>query len=220
MAIQPIVHHTITEYWITIVLFSCLAVLAWVKAAYPKKIVLLFREVFTLELAFEEKSISPPSIALFTVFLSCCVLLIIQLIHNFGIKLHANEIEEIGIISAAILGFYAIKTILVLISGFIFEEQSCAWEYISEIYIYAHFFGLLLLPLMIINVYGQNINHLVFDEVIVCCIAILLLYRTVKMLIFMINKGLRMIYLFLYICAFEILPLALFIRYGIMNLPR
>jgi len=142
----------------------------------------------------------------------------VELIHNFGIKLRADQIEELGLISLGILVFYAGKTLVIILSGFIFEEQARAWEYISEIYIYSHFLGIVLLPLMIINVYAGNIDHKLFDEVVVGCIAVLFLYRTIKMFIFMINKGLRMMYLFLYICGLEILPLALFIRYGIMNL--
>jgi hypothetical protein len=218
LTIHPIIRYPGTEYWITALLFACLAILAWVKTAYPKKMLLLVREVFTTELSFEEKSITPSSIALFIIFVCCNVLLIMQLIHNYGVKLHVNEAQEIGIIALAILLYYIAKTIVVFISGFIFEQQSNAWEYITEIYVYAHFLGILLLPLMFINIYGTNIDHKLFDEIIVGCIATLLVYRTIKMFILMINKGLRMMYLFLYICALEILPLALFIRYGVMSL--
>ncbi len=217
MVINPLIHHTGPEYWVTIVLFISLAILAWVKTAYPRKFVLLFREVFTQELAFEEKSITPSSIALFIVFLCSSVLLITQLIQFFNFKVHLKEGEEVGIIALGILCFYIGKTVLVWLTGFIFEEASKAWEYISEVYIFAHFLGIVLLPLMVINVYASYIDHKVFDEVIVGAIAALLLYRTIKIFISMINKGLRTMYLFLYICALEILPLALFIRYGIVN---
>lgn len=218
LSINPIIRHTGTEYWVTALLLACLVLLAWVKTAYPKKMLLLVREVFTSELSFEEKSISPSSIALFIIFICCSTLLIMQLMHNYGIGLHFNEAEQIGIIAAILVFFYILKTIIIFISGFIFEEQSNAWEYITEIYIFSHFLGIILLPLMIINVYASNINNRLFDEIIVGAIAALLLYRTIKMFILMINKGLRMMYLFLYICALEIVPLALFIRYGVMSL--
>jgi hypothetical protein len=217
MTIHPVLRYTGTEYWVTILLFSCVTILAWVKTAYPRKLNLLFREVFTQELAFEEKSITPSSIALFIIYLSCSVLLAIQLVQIFKLRIHYNETEEIGVLALGILGFYVGKTTLIWLSGFIFEEQVSAWEYISEVYIFAHFLGIVLLPLMIINIYAGFIDHKLFDELVMGCIAILLVYRTIKMIIFMINKGLRMMYLFLYICALEILPLALFIRYGIMN---
>jgi len=216
--INPIIRYSGTEYWVTALLFACVLILAWVKTAYPKKMLLLVREVFTNELSFEEKSISPSSIALFVIFICCTVLLIMQLINAYGIKLHVSQAQEVIIIAGGVLIFYIAKTAAIYISGFIFEEQSNAWEYITEIYIYAHFLGILMLPLMFINIYGSNIDHKLFDEIIVGCIAALLLFRTIKMFILMINKGLRLMYLFLYICALEIVPLALFIRYGVMSL--
>jgi len=218
MAIHPVIRFSGTEYWVSILLFACLVMLAWVKAAFPKKLPLLVREVFTGDLAQEEKSITTSSIALFIVFIGCNVILITQLLHNYGVKLHAGMFEQIGLIAVGVVVYYLAKTAIIFISGFIFQEETNAWEYITEIYLFSHFLGIMLLPLMIINVYADNINHKLFDEIVVGCIAALLLFRTIKMFITMINKGLRMIYLFLYICALEILPLALFIRYGIMNL--
>lgn len=218
LTIQPLIRNNGTEYWITAILFICLIILAWVKIAYPKKMLVLVREVFTNELSFEEKSITPSSIALFLIFVCCSVLLIMQLIKAYGIKLQVNEAQEVVIISGSVLVFYIAKTAAIYISGFIFEEMSNAWEYITEIYVFSHFLGIILLPLMIINAYWGNINHKLFGEIIVGSIAALLLFRTIKMFILMINKGLRLMYLFLYICALEIVPLALFIRYGVMSL--
>jgi len=218
MVIHPLIRFTGTEYWVSITLFVCLIILAWVKVAFPKKLPLLVREVFTGDLAQEEKSITTSSIALFTIFLCCNVVLITQLLNNYGVKLHAGIVEQIGLIALGTIIYYFAKTAVIFISGFIFQEESNAWEYITEIYLFSHFLGIVLLPLMIINAYAGNIDHKLFNEIIVGCIAALLLFRTIKMFILMINKGLRMIYLFLYICALEILPLALFIRYGIMNL--
>lgn len=215
---HAVIRATGTEYWITVILFACLAILAWVKVAYPKKFPLIVREVFTSELAYEEKSITPSSIALFAIFLCCSALFISQLIHNYGIKLHPGKAEEFGLIVLVVILFYLVKTLIIFITGFIFQEQSNAWEYITEIYVFSHFMGIVLLPVMIIDAYTSNLNHKLFGEIVAGCIALLFLYRTIKMFIVMINKGLRVMYLFLYICALEILPLALFIRYGIMNL--
>lgn len=216
--VNPVLRNPGPPYWITALLFACLAILAWVKVAYPRKIPLLVREVFTNELAFEEKSITSSSVALFVIFLCCNVLLITQLMHTYGVKLKYTPLQEFGLVALAVMVFYVTKTLVIMLMGFIFNEQSNAWEYISEIYVFAHFLGILLLPFMFINIFGNHINHRLFDEILAGFIALLMLFRTVKMFILMINKGLRMMYLFLYICAFEIIPLALFIRYGIMNL--
>jgi len=217
MKIQPELRLTGTEHWITIVLFTCLLLLVWVKAAYPKRLPMLVREVFTGELPLKEKSITPPSIVLFVVFLCCITLLIVKLLPFFLKKPIENQGEEFLIIGFFLLLFYLAKTLLLLVSGFIFDEPSCAWEYISEIYVFARFFGIMLLPLVAIMVYAYGIDHKVFGEIVLGALGLLLVYRTIKMFILMTNKGLRVMYLFLYICALEIVPLALFIKFGLVN---
>lgn len=217
MKIQPELRLPGTEQWITIVILACLFLLAWVKTAYPKKIPLLFREVFVGELPVKEKSITPPSIVLFSIFLCCITLLVIKVTPLFFKKSFSNEAEEFGIIVGGLLLFYIIKTILLLFLGSIFEEQSAAWEYISEIYVFAHLSGILLLPVVALMFYAYGLDHRVFTNIILIVAGALLLYRTIKMIILMTNKGLKLMYLFLYICALEIVPLALFIKYGLIN---
>ena len=217
MKIQPEVRLTGTEHWVTIMLFICLLLFTWVKAAYPKKIALLFTEIFTGEIPVKEKSITPPSIVLFLIYLCCLTLLIMKVLPFFFNNPFGNQAEEFIIIISFFLVFYLAKTLVIYMSGFIFDEQSVAWEYISEIYIFARFFGVLLLPLVAVMVYAYGIDHKVFGEIVLAGIGILLVFRTIKMFILMTNKGLQMMYLFLYICSLEIVPIALFVKYGVMG---
>jgi hypothetical protein len=217
MRIQPELRLTGTEHWVTFVLFICLLLLAWVKAAYPKKLPLLVREVFTGELPIKEKSITPPAVVLFIVFICCLTILILRILPFFLKKPIENFGEEFFIIGLFLLLFYVGKTVLLLLLGVIFDVQSYAWEYITEVYISAHFFGVLLLPLVAIMVYAYGIDHKVLGEIILLVLGLLLVYRTIKMFILMTNKGLKVMYLFLYICALEIVPLALFIKFGLLN---
>jgi hypothetical protein len=217
MNIHPVLRLTGTEHWVTIVLFLCLLLLVWVKAAYPKKLPLLVREVFTGELPVKEKSITPPAVVLFVIFICCLTLLILKLLPFFLKKPIENFGEEFFIIGLFLLIFYVGKTVLLLLLGVIFDEQSHAWEYITEVYVFAHFFGVLLLPLVAIMVYTYDIDHKVLGEIILSVLGLLLVYRTIKMFILMTNKGLKVMYLFLYICALEIVPLALFIKFGLLN---
>ncbi|HXB13763.1 MAG TPA: DUF4271 domain-containing protein [Bacteroidia bacterium] len=217
MKIQPELRLTGTEHWVTIVLFICLLLLVWVKAAYPKKLPLLVREVFTGELPVKEKSITPPAVVLFIIFICCLTILILRILPFFLKKPIENFDEEFFIIGLFLLVFYAAKTVLLLLLGVIFDEQSHAWEYITEVYVFAHFFAVLLLPLVAIMVYAYDIDHKVLGEIILSILGLLLVYRTIKMFILMTNKGLKVMYLFLYICALEIVPLALFIKFGLLN---
>jgi hypothetical protein len=206
-----------TQYWITALFVVCLTLLAWVRTAYPKKIPLLFKEVFTGEIPIKEKSITPPAVVLFVVFLCCTALLTVKALPFFVKKSFDNQAEGFLTIGGALLLFYLAKTVVLFVMGIIFDEQSAAWEYISEIYVFAHLMAIVLLPFVAIMFYSYGLDHRVFGEAVLIVIGALLAWRTIKMFILMTNKGLRVMYLFLYICGLEIVPIALFIKYGLMN---
>ncbi len=218
MDISPNFRFPSTEHWVTALLFLCLLLFTWVKSTNPKKVVLVFREVFTSSISEDDSGINPASIALFVVFLCSSTLLAMQFIHMKGLKIYHSEGREFIAIALFLFIFYIGKTLVILFSGFIFEEQQRAWEYLSEIYVFSHFLGMVLLPATLLFTYASSLNSIQAMEVLSIGIAILYLYRTIKMFILMTNKGLSMMYLFLYICALEILPFALLIKYAQMSL--
>jgi len=218
MNISPNFRFPTTEHWVTALLFTCLLLFTWVKATNPKKVGLLFREVFTVTLSEDDNGINPASIAMFVVFICSTALLVLQVLHIKNMKLFPTTGKEFLMISLFLFLFYMAKTILVFFSGFVFEQQQRAWEYLTEIYVYTHFLGMVLLPAALIVTYATAINDIKVLEGIFIGIGILYAYRTIKMFILMTNKGLSMMYLFLYICALEILPCALLIKYAEMSL--
>ncbi|HWY98367.1 MAG TPA: DUF4271 domain-containing protein, partial [Bacteroidia bacterium] len=74
------------------------------------------------------------------------------------------------------------------------------------------------LPVVLLVTYAPEISSPKVIEAIFIGIGLLFIYRTIKMFILMTNKGLSMMYLFLYICALEILPFALLYKYANMSL--
>jgi hypothetical protein len=113
---------------------------------------------------------------------------------------------------------YIAKTLIILFLGFIFDQSERAWEYVTEMYVFAHFLGMVLLPAALLVTYANEVNSRTIVEAVFAGIALLFVYRTIKMFILMTNKGLSMMYLFLYICALEILPFAVIVKYAKMSL--
>lgn len=206
-----------TEHWTTLLLFICLLFLVWVKAEYPRKIQVIFREALTGELPVKEKGITLPSILLFFIYLTCLSLLLIKIAPLFVKLPFESWWEEFLTLFSILLAYYLAKTLLLLIIGFIFEVQPVAWEYISEIYIFTRLSGILLLPIAAVMIYSYGINLKFWGEIIFAAIALALVFRTGKMFILMMGKGLRTFYLILYICCLEIAPLALFIKFGLLS---
>lgn len=219
MNISPVFRFPSIEHWITALLFLCVLLFTWVKTAYPKKVSLLFREVFTTStMTDNESGINPASIGMFVIFICTSVLLSINLIHQYGINLYQNVGKEFGALALILSIIYIGKTLLILFLGFVFDQQERAWEYITEIYVFAHFLGVMLLPAVLLVTYAIQINSRTILLVVFAAIALLFVYRTIKMFILMTNKGLSMMYLFLYICALEILPFAVIVKYAKMSL--
>jgi len=218
MNLSPNFRFPSTEHWITALLFLCILLFAWVKTAYPKKVSVVFSEVFTSTLPQDDSGINLASIGMFIIFICTSVLLGMNLMHLNKVYLYPNAAEEFASLALFLFVIYIGKTLLILFLGFVFEQQERAWEYLSEIYAFAHFLGIVLLPAALLVTYTTPINSRMALEAVFIGIALLFVYRTIKMFILMTNKGLSMMYLFLYICALEILPFALIVKYAKMSL--
>jgi len=212
MSIVPNLRVSSHEVWVTLLLFVCLLLFAWVNITNPKKIPSLIIGFFRGS-PTEEKSITPDSIALFFIFICTAALLVMQTLRFNGIQTRLNHGEEFLLVALILVAYYILKTIVLLVCGTIFQVESNARDYINEIYASSHLAAMGLLPAVIILTFVNNINEDVFEKGILASIALLFVYRTIKMFILMMNRGLSLIYLFLYLCALEIIPLVLLFEY-------
>jgi Domain of unknown function (DUF4271) len=212
MSIVPSLRVSEHEVWVTVLLFLCLLLFAWVRITNPKKIPSLVSGFFRGG-ATEEKNITPDSIALFFVFICSATLLVMQVFRINGIQTRLNNGGEFLAIGLVLFAYYLLKTIALLLCGVIFQVQADTRDYINEIYASVHLAAIGLLPLVIVLIFVNNINEVVFEKGILALIVLFFLYRTIKMFILMMNRGLSVIYLFLYLCALEIIPLVLLFEY-------
>lgn len=212
MSIVPSLRFSNHEVWVTLLLFVCLLLFAWVRITNPKKIPSLVSGFFRGS-ATEEKTITPDSIALFFVFICCAALLVMQVFQFNNIQTRLTNGEEFLLIGLVLFAYYLLKTIVLLLCGSIFQVESNARDYINEIYASAHLAGIGLLPAVIVLTFVNNIDKDVFEKSVLALIALLFIYRTAKMFILMIKRGLSILYLFLYLCALEIIPLVLLLEY-------
>jgi hypothetical protein len=212
MTILPDFRFSSHEVWVTLVLFFCLLLFVYVRITNPKKIPSLIPAFFSGS-ATEEKTITPDSVALFFVFICSVTLLVMQAFRFHNVQTRLTHFEQFLVIGLVLFAYYILKTIALYICGVIFRVQADARDYISEIYASSHLAAIGLLPAIIVLTFVNNINEDIFEKVILALIALLFLYRTIKMFILMMNRGLSVIYLFLYLCALEIIPLVLLFEY-------
>lgn len=213
MSISPSLRFPAHEVWITTLLFICLLLLAWVRIINPKKIPALVRGFFRGGTT-EEKTITPDSIALFFIFICSSSLLVTQAFQVHGIPTRFNTWEEFLLFGTLLLAYYFIKTVVIFLCGSVFRAESNARDYINEIYASANLAAIGLLPVILLLTFVNNINEGIFEKGVLALFILLFLYRTIKMFIVMMNKGLSVMYLFLYLCALEVIPVVLLIEYG------
>jgi hypothetical protein len=213
MSIVPQLRFPAHEGWITLVLFCCLLLFTWVRVINPQKIPSLvsgfFKGGFT-----GEKTITLDSIALFIIFICSASLLIVQALQVYNIKSRFTMPEEFFGLGIMLLAYYILKTIALLLCGTIFRVQSETGDYISEIYSSAHLAAVGLFPAAVVLTFVNNINISSFEKGILASLLLLFAYRTGKMFILMMNRGLHIVYLFLYLCTLEIIPLVILFEYG------
>lgn len=213
MSIVPHLRFSDQEVWVTLLLFTCLLLFAWVRITNPKKLPSLVTGFFKGGVT-EEKTITPDAIALFFIFICSASLLLVQAFQVHNIKTRFNHAEQFLLLAAVLLAYYFLKTLALLICGSLFKVETSARDYINEIYASAHLAALVLFPAALMLTFIHSINHAVFEKGILAVFLLLFIYRTAKMFILMMNKGLRMIYLFLYLCILEIIPVVLLIEFG------
>ncbi len=213
MSIIPNLRVPNHEVWVTLLLLFCLLLFAWVRIINPKKIPSLVSGFFRSGNT-GEKTITPDSIALFFIFICSVALLALRIFHYHGISTRFSKVEEFLFLALFVLGYYLLKTLVLLILGNIFMVQSKARDYVNEIYASTHLAALGLFPVVVVVIFANNVNESLFEKCMLLAIGLFYLYRTIKMFIIMMNRGLSMMYLFLYLCALEIIPLVLLYECG------
>lgn len=106
-----------------------------------------------------------------------------------------------------VIGIYSLKSLILLLLDFIFLTKGAFVEYNSTVFIYNKLYGFALLPLVTcIPFISEDIaNYLLILAGII--FAILYFMRLLRGIVIGFKNRLSILYLFLYLCALEILPL-------------
>lgn len=116
-------------------------------------------------------------------------------------------------ISLAILCMYVIKIVGVRILGFIFEMQDAAQEYIYNIVLFNKMIGLVLFPITLCLAYARQLPPGWLVAIGLSFWGLVLAYRFVRLSwIGLSVRGVSFLYIILYLCTLEILPIVVIIK--------
>lgn len=218
--IQPKILVRQHQYWLSGTIFFAFCIFVMVSAFYNKglgrltavfsggrSISQLFRGEYSLR--------SRTSILLTLLFLSVVSVFIYQSISYLRLApaFPVNEFIIFLIIFLVLALAYFIKITFVKLCGYIFNLEGLFKEYIFSLFIFNEILGLFLLPVIISFAFVTLFNLQYIFLAGVCLIGLVLVARLLWVTYNgMSTAGISKSYLFLYLCALEILPLLVLIK--------
>jgi hypothetical protein len=201
--------------WITVLLFSCILIIAYLRASYPKRFTEFFRAIldmrFASQLVREEKVLSQRvSVFLTVIFLFSASAFLFLISNYFNIQLFSGEgFVVFGKITLTIFLLFASRIIISELTGFVFNAQNEFSFYNFHVFLYNKALGLALLPILICLIYANAFPQAVFIYTGIILFAIGYVARLIRGLnIGLAKQGFNKFYLFFYFCTLEILPAA------------
>lgn len=210
-------------YWPSVVLFVVLCLLVLLKATSPQKTFRVLNAAYSLQVArqIEREDYGPlkrVSIVLSVVFVLITAFLFYKLNLIFGSVLSKNGgLFQYLFFVLIIVLVYSVKLIVAGIIGYVTQTSLVFNEYINNTLIINQSIGVILFPVMVI-VELSHINPVwvVLPAALFLVLGYLLrLYR--GFLFAGIEQGMGLLQLFVYLCALEILPLLVLIKFLVVN---
>jgi hypothetical protein len=198
------------------IIFLALILFAIIQVLYHKRFQ-MFRNAFlnnryAAQIMREENILNYRISQLLTVvFLLTGSLFIFQINKFYGSILKGiSDWELYGIIFSGFSSFFLLKYILNKILGYIFLVEKEVKEYLFNYFLFNQFWGLGSIIILALLEYGRNFP---FSEIMVAGLAsyaLVFVYQIIRSYsLAMPNKRISNLYLFLYFCTLEILPLVI-----------
>ena len=197
--------------WVMVVIVLSVMIIGYLFSAFHSRFISLLRAFFTTrlaeQLAKEDHSIRHPASILLSInFLLTSALFLTQALSSEGSYSLSQFLMLAGAISAVYLG----KIISLKILGFIFDQQRIVNEYVFIIFLANQVIGIGFIPIIIFMAYGKEVSVNAFMYAGIGLFISAFIIRIGKGIMMFLSAGkISPVYLFLYLCTLEILPLVL-----------
>lgn len=221
--LSPILHFNSEQYWPILLLFLVLSIYVAVKIADTSKIVKVFLSVFSLQAAKQLYREDYKLSKRVSVFLTLCFVLVFSFLiysinHRFGIMLKdVNSFVQYLFFMFLIVGMYTVKIVVNYFLSTVFYQTDLAKEYTFNIFVFCQIVGVLLFPFILFMQFSTLPDEWFIYPSIVLIIAALSLRLFRGVAISTIDGGVGILYIFLYLCALEVIPLLVLIKFLVIN---
>lgn len=210
----PRVVDPLSTEWVALFFVAVVAGLVWIHAISPRKWRLLLHAVTRLRLGRqtmrEDLDLQDRAlIALLVMATALIGLFAYQLgVSQGGFIPSWSKALEIMLIVLVTLG---IQMGLLRLAGYLFQGDGGAGEYIYTIVLLVIALGLVLLPVDLLAAYHPDRRTALLAFGVLAVVA-MVLYRWLRAVVIGVGSGTPLGYILLYLCALEILPVAIAIR--------
>lgn len=205
-----------SPYWTIGVFVFSLALFAWVRLVHARKLTQQFKcfvsARFVKQAIREEFVLShSATLALGVNFIISAGLLLWLIVNEYGllppIFISFNEIALFFVCSSIVIGTYAVKTIGIRFTKFLLQADYGIEEYLFNTYLFNNMLGLFLVPVMIAIIFtNEAVADMLLPTAMISA-GVFYVLRVFRGIITALGHGASPVYLFLYLCTLEILPL-------------
>lgn len=214
---QPVVREAQHTDWLTAIFLLCVVILAWIRFYYARRVKQLFKAAFArhhVNQLIRDGNLTDERITpvLSLIYISALSTIAQQFGYGYisGATGVSNPLLVFLIIMAAIIMYWSGKILLIKFTGNLFRTKQDAGEYILTNFIFNITIGIIIFPLVLVGYYTEN-NTITYIAVGVLIIGMSLRFlRSISVGI--TAQSFSVVYLFLYLCTLEILPVLVLYR--------
>lgn len=203
--------------WIVASMLACFILLAWLQFFYFKRLRQILRAPVSqrfLNIMIKEGSLFNEriSLGLGLIYLFTSSFLLFLVLTNILPGLLSRYCEPLifSLCASSVIVFWFLKVFLMRFLGIVFQTLPTTYVYIHNVLAFSFITGLLLLPLLILTVFLHS-NNLLYITLIIT--GLLYFYRVMRGFFIGISlKKFSRLYLFVYLCALEILPMLIILK--------
>ena len=201
--------------WIPGLVILSLLLLAWIKLAYVQFITPVLFSTFNYKEALKlynskNNPANNASLILHLIFAVNSGLFLLFIAWHFNFNLPPVSAPLLFISASLLLVLlFALKSVALGITGFLFDATKFFAEYTHNISLYNKITGILLMPLIVGLLYADPVVHGILIRAGLGLGGLIYLLQLIRGLEILTRKHFSVFYLILYLCAFEILPLCI-----------
>lgn len=220
---DPIFNASNPTYWPGVVLFFVFSIFVLIRISEPKKIIKIFTSVFSLQeakqLFREEFKLTKRVSILLGISFILVIAFLVQFVNEyFGLILSDySQLKQFLFFTLIISLMYLIKFIANYILAFITSNEELGKEYLFNVYVFSQTIGIVLFPIVICLQFTKYpVEWFLYPALIICGgFYALRMFR--GFVISTSEQNIGILYIFLYLCALEILPLLVLIKFLLVN---